>query len=249
MATEEEKPREKSPESDVSATETRDAPADSPFAPFASQRELLASVPGTTARIVYRAASVLEEELSSGIKAAQQLEGKLVNAEELRSGDSQEIMQRFRRDAHDVVDIFIDLINVATNAVGDMTKRMVSIQMDQGPGKAAAPAGPDIPALTVPTPVKAGGEVEIPMTIENESDRQTENFGLISSDLVNAEGERITAAHITFSPERLVLEPHRSDIVTVSVRVPEDAKPGLYSGLLQASRLQQLRAVLTIQIE
>jgi uncharacterized membrane protein len=245
MTTEAEKPQE-GPQEATSA-EGSGAAGSAPR-PFASQMDMLAGVSGTTARIVYRAASVLEEELNAGIEATQRLEGKLVDAEKLRSGDPQEIMQRFRRDAHDVVDILIDLVNVATNAVGDMTQRMVKIQMDQAPNKGGAAAGSAIPALTVPTPVSPGGEVQVPMTIENESDRQTEEFGLLSSDLVNAEGERIAAEQITFSPERIVLEPRKSAITTVSVRVPEDAKPGLYSGLLQASRLEHLRAVITIQI-
>jgi hypothetical protein len=33
------------------------------------------------------------------------------------------------------------------------------------------------------------------------------------------------------------------------VQVPANTRPGLYSGLLQASKLEQLRAVLTLQIE
>jgi uncharacterized membrane protein len=126
---------------------------------------------------------------------------------------------------------------------------VVTIQMDQSPDKGRAATIPGIPTLTVPTPVKAGGEVQIPMTLENESERQTETFNLLSSDLVNAEGERIAANQISFSPEQMLLEPHRSATVTVTVHVPENAKPGLYSGLLQASRLEQLRAVLSLQIE
>jgi hypothetical protein len=216
---------------------------------FSSQRDMLSDVAGNTIRIVYRAASVLEEELNTGIGATRRLEEKLIDVEKLRSGDPQEVMQRFRRDAHDVVDILIDLVNVTTNAVDNLTQRMVTIQLDQSPSKGGAAASPGIPALSVPTPVKAGGEVQIPMMLENESNRQTETFNLLSSDLVNVEGERIAADQIAFTPKRMVLEPHKAATVTVIVHVPENTKPGLYSGLLQASRLEQLRAVLTIQIE
>jgi uncharacterized membrane protein len=113
----------------------------------------------------------------------------------------------------------------------------------------APPANAGIPSLTVPTPVKAGGEVQIPMTLENESSQETEAFNLLSSDLVNSDGERIAAGQIKFTPERMVLEAHKSATVTVMVQVPANTRPGLYSGLLQASKLEQLRAVLTIQIE
>ncbi len=59
--------------------------------------------------------SVLEEELAAGINTTQKHEKKVVDVDKLRAGDPQEVIQRFRRDAHDVVDILLDLVNVATN--------------------------------------------------------------------------------------------------------------------------------------
>jgi len=214
-----------------------------------SQMEMLAGVAGSTARIVHKAASVLEDELNTGIAATGRLEKKLVDIDKLRAADPQAVMQRFRRDAHDVVDILIDLVNVATNGVENLTQRMVQVKIDQPTAKKSAAASRAIPALSVPTPVKAGGEAQIPMMLENESNQQTEAFNLLSSDLVNAAGERIASGQITFSPQEMVLEPHKTASVTVMVHVPENTKPGFYSGLLQASKLEQLRAVLTIQIE
>ncbi len=46
-----------------------------------------------------------------------------------------------------------------------------------------------------------------------------------------------------------MIEPEKSAVITVTVRVPANAPPGTYSGLLQATKLEQLRAVLSIQIE
>jgi hypothetical protein len=46
----------------------------------------------------------------------------------------------------------------------------------------------------------------------------------------------------------LIIEPQKATILTVIVNVPDNASPGVYSGLLQATRMDQLRAVLTIQI-
>src|SRR3990172_8808806 len=182
---------------------------------FSNQMDMLAGVAGNTARIIHPAASVLEEELNSGIDATRRLEEEVVDVEKLRSNDSQVVMQRFRRDAHDVVDILIDLVNVATNAIENLTQRMITIRMDETKEKGGAAVSAGIPALTVPTPVKAGGDVQIPVSLENESNQQTETFNLISSDLVNSEGERITAAQITFNPDHMVLEPHKVATVTV----------------------------------
>lgn len=212
------------------------------------QLDLLTGMAETTSRIVTRAASILEEELAAGISVTQTIEQKYMDVAALRSADSQAVIQRFRKDAHDVVDILIDLVNAATNTLGSLSERAVSIGLGQPRKAAERGAGGSIPALAVPTAAKPGEAVEIPMTLENESDKPTEAFYFHSSDLVNTTGERISAEHISFSPERLVIEPRKTTTVTVLVRVPDDASPGIYSGLLQATRMDQLRAVLSIQI-
>jgi hypothetical protein len=215
---------------------------------LAGQIDLLAGMAGTTSRIVNRAASILEEELAAGIDVTRNIEQKYVDVDRLRSTDSQVVIQRFRKDAHDVVDILIDLVNVATNTLGGLSERAVSIGLGQPRKAAERGAGGAIPSLEVPTVAKPGEAVEIPMALENESDKPTEAFYFHSSDLVNTTGERISADKISFSPERLVIEPRNTTTVTVIVHVPDNASPGIYSGLLQATRMDQLRAVLSIQI-
>lgn len=212
------------------------------------------SAAGSTVRIVQKAVSVLEEELAAGITTTQKLEQKVVDVEKLRAADPQEVVQRFRRDAHDVVDILIDLVNVATNSLDQLTQRVIRVGVrEMRPGSPASrentPAGGGIPSLAVATPVKPGGSVEIPMTLENESSKPTEVFYLLSSDLVNPNGDRIAAGQVSFTPAQMAIEPQKSAVITVTVQVPGGTPPGTYSGLLQATKLEQLRAVLSIQIE
>ena len=213
---------------------------------------------GSTVRIVQKAVSVLEEELAAGINTTRKLEQKMVDVDKLRSGDPQEVIQRFRRDAHDVVDILLDLVNVATNSLDQLTQRVIRIGVSEvrsggasssSGGTGGSSAGGGIPSLAVSTPVKPGGAVEIPMTLENESSKPTDVFYLLSSDLVNPNGDRIAAGQVSFVPEKMVIEPQKSAVITVTVRVPDSTPPGTYSGLLQATKLEQLRAVLSIQIE
>lgn len=218
-----------------------------------SQLDMLLGVAGTTSRIVQRAAFILEEEIASGIVAAQQVEKQFIDVEKLRSRDAEETLQRFRRDAHDVVDILLDLVNVATNSLSGLAQRAVTISANAVDAAASAgqptstPSG-GIPALTIGRPVKAGERVEVPMRLENDSDRVTETFHFISSDLLNPSGQRIPAQEISFAPETISIEPHQSATITVAINVPEGAEAGVYSGLLQATRLDQLRAVVTLQV-
>jgi len=224
------------------------AAAASTAAPPAGQRDLLIGMAAKTTLAVNRAASILEEELATGIGATQNIEQKLVDVETLRSADSREVVQRLRKDAHDVVDILVDLVKIATKALDGLSERALSIGWGSARPTGEKPAARAIPSLAVPTAVKPGERVEIPMTLENESNKPTEAFNFHSSDLVNPAGERISSQQISFSPEQLVIEPQQASVVTVIIRVPENATPGIYSGLLQASRLDQLRAVLSIQI-
>jgi hypothetical protein len=211
-------------------------------------RDTLAGIAGTTSRVVNKAVSILEEELAIGIGATQDIEQKFVDVNKVRSADPEEVMQRFRKDSHDVVDIMLDLINVATNGLGNLSDRALKIGITQPKKSGEKSSAGVIPSLAVPTVVKPGEAVEIPMTLENESDKATESFVFHCSDLMNTAGESISARQVTFSPERLIIEPQKATILTVIVNVPDNASPGVYSGLLQATRMDQLRAVLTIQI-
>jgi hypothetical protein len=211
---------------------------------------LASGLAGRTSRIVQQAASILEEELAAGIIAAREVEGRFVDVPKLRDADPKVVMQRFRRDAHDVVDILIDMVTVATNAVGGLAQRAVTVRTG---GKRAdgSPAPPAFgtPSLDVPHKVKAGDSIEVPLSLENSGDSPTEAIEFHSSDLVSATGERIEAARITFAPQPLVIAAGQSEVVKVTVAVPAGTPPGTYAGLLQASKLQQLRAVVTVQIE
>ena len=218
-----------------------------------AQRDFLTGVANSATQIVQKASSILEEEIALGIGATQRIERKLVDVDKIRAENPQEVIMRFRHDAHEVVDILIDLVNVATNALDDISKRVINIGIGNTPSEekeqSGGSGGSGIPSLTVPTPVKAGTSIDIPMTLENASSKATEAFNLLSSDLINPGGERIAAQQISFVPDKLTLEPQKSTVVTVRVSVPVQTPPGVYSGLLQATRLEQLRAVLSIQID
>jgi hypothetical protein len=208
-------------------------------------------VVNSTSRIVQRAASILEEELRAGIKAAQQVERQLLNVSELRSGHPEEVMQRFRRDAHEVVDMLIDIVNAATNAVGGLAQRVVTLSSGSGNGSKTGGRKTPGAVLTLAgtRSYRPGETAELPMLLENDSDSATAEFQFQSSDLIDVvSGGRIQAQQVSFTPSRLIIGPRDSVRVTVAVVVPKGAPAGSYAGLVQASRLDNLRAVLQLQV-
>jgi len=204
------------------------------------------TVASTTARIVQQAAFILEEEIAAGVVAAKQVEGRFLNVSKLRSGDPDEVMHRFRRDAHEVLDILMDVANAATNSLGGLAQRAVTIRGGGARKPEAAREGSTIPTLVLP--IKAGASNEIAMSVENDGDSPIVEFTFHSTDFVDGRGNRLLAEQVTFSPGMMTLQPRTTERVTVAARVPLGTMPGTYSGLLQASRLEDLRAILLLQI-
>src|SRR5215210_6025569 len=77
---------------------------------------------GDAQRILKTAVDVLEEEIAAGIVAAKKLEKKVINVDEVRSANPEELMSRIRRDTHDAVDIFLDAITALTNYVTNLSQ-------------------------------------------------------------------------------------------------------------------------------
>lgn len=212
-----------------------------------AELDYLMRMAGTTSRIVQQAASTLEEEIALGVAAAKRVEMRFVDVEKLRTGDPADVLQRFRRDAHEVVDILLDMVVLAGNSLGALSERVVTVR----PGGAAAPkAGADTTAsLAMPRPIAPGASLSVPMTLENAADAPTETLRFHCSDLLGANGARLAASQIGFTPAELSIPARGSATVQISVSVPSDAAPGSYAGLLLASKLDQVRAVLTVQVE
>ncbi len=210
--------------------------------------DILRGFTDTTSRVVQQAASILEEEIAAGILAAKQVEERMINVKETRSGKPDEVMQRFRRDAHEVVDILLDLVTAAAKSAGGIAQRVVSIRSGDQPRSPGSLGSGDAPTLAMPKAVRAGESVEAPMKLENDSETQTVHFSFRCSDLVNESGDRIAATQVTITPATLRLAPRQAEQVIVTVNVPADAPAGSYAGLLQATNLNNLRAVLVVHV-
>jgi hypothetical protein len=55
--------------------------------------------------VLQRAASVLEEEVAAGVAGAKRLSGRLAEERRVDQAEFEDVMQRFRTDLHDLVDV------------------------------------------------------------------------------------------------------------------------------------------------
>lgn len=200
-------------------------------------------------RIVEQAASILEEEIAAGIVAAKRVEERYVNVNALRSGASEQVIQRFRKDAHEVLDILLDLVNLSVSALSGLGERALNI----GGGadavkKSRAKPGDAIPELVVAETLQAGESGTVGMLVENDGDQATGSLAFLAADLLGPAGARIGEAQVGFDPPALDIAAHEVGKVNVTVSIPEDAMPGRYCGLVLVPAMD-MRAILTVHVE
>jgi|GEM_PF-479033 len=200
-------------------------------------------------RIVEQAASILEEEISAGVVAAKKVEQRYVNVNALRSGDSDQLMQRFREDAHDVLDIVLDMVNLSINALGGLSERALNIRstsVDKTSKSAKNDEG--IAELMLPAVLKPGETGKVGMLVENESDQPTGKFVFTAAGLLNSQGDLLDPRQIKFDPPTSDIAANDLEKINILVTIPKGTPAGQYSGLLHAAVLD-MRAILTVQVD
>lgn len=210
------------------------------------ERDEDARLAASATRLVGQAISVLEKEVSAGIAAARSLEERYADVDALRNRDPEDLMQRLREDAHEVVDLVIDLLHIAASSAGGLAQRVIRIQARTG-GDGGGRDGSAIPAIESMA-ARPGERVSVSMALENAGAEAVEAVNFIASDLVTSSGLRIAASDILFEPAEVTIGPRSRTQVRISVQVPADARPGTYSGMLVASKLEQVRAVLSVPV-
>lgn len=208
----------------------------------------VAGVAGVASQVVFQAAAIMEEEIAAGIVAAKQVEKHFVNTSVPPSDRSNVLMQRFRKDLHEVVDMVLDVVDVATNYVGMPNQSDIRIRSVKQKEQSDHLANGQLPTLLMPEPANAGERVELTISLENNSTESTGEFGFASTDLISTSGNRISARQVKFAPPLVSIAAKETEEVTISVNIPRGKQIGTYSGLIQATRNYQLQAVMVVRV-
>ncbi len=202
-------------------------------------------VVGEAQRIVKMATDILEEEIAAGIVAAKALEKKVIDVEKVRAQDSDHIISRFRSDAHEVIDMLMDVVSVAATQVEKASNKMVNIMPEASKPTSQAV---NVPVLQADQIMSAGAATEIKMQLQNDSKKQPMKVSLADADLFAPSGERILARNISVTPKTLTLEPGEKKQVIIQVKIPKNTKPGRYAGLIQDKNIENLQAMLAVEV-
>jgi hypothetical protein len=120
--------------------------------------------------------------------------------------------------------------------------------LERAPSSDASCVVEPAPVLAPPGPVAPGGTAQISISLVNE-DQQPAQIVFFSTGLIGEDGERIPAERVSFQPRELMLLPGKTGEVIVGVVIPAQTRCGVYSGLVRASKLDYLHAVLVVQVD
>jgi hypothetical protein len=214
--------------------------------------EIYKIIIGTNSPVIKHAADVMESEIATILRVAKQIEESSVSSNPLPPEKPEELLQRFRRDAHALVDIWANALSASIIPMNETTKSLYAPNTCAPKKPVVAdlvPATKESADIAVPQCVKAGGLAEFPIAFENAGAISTDEFSLYSTDLVGDNGERISSSLVKFMPSSLKLEPHQNEKVMVIVAVPRETKPSVYTGLVLAANMNQLQSEIKIKVE
>jgi hypothetical protein len=203
-------------------------------------------VVGEAQRVIKLAADILEEEIAAGIIAAKEIEKKVINVEQIRSQDADHIMSRFRSDAHEVIDMLMDVVSAASSQLDNISSRVVSIAAIDPKSNKQQTAS--VPVLHCEDIIIPGSESFISMQLQNESKDNPMNISFGETDLIAPSGNRILSRNIRIKPKSLKINPGEKKEVKFIVKVPKSAKPGIYSGLVQDKNISSLQAMISLEV-
>lgn len=115
------------------------------------------------------------------------------------------------------------------------------------PTDATPPKAESAPVLVPEGPVATGGTAQINIKLVNDDDHSVE-IAFLSTDLVGQGGARIGAENVVFEPREVMLEAGGDGWTQARIRIPANTSCGIYSGLVRASKLDYLRAVLVVDV-
>jgi hypothetical protein len=207
---------------------------------------------GSASNIVMKAAGILEVEIARGILAAKQVEEKYSNIPKIRNGEItsnrqfDDLFVRFRKDAHDILDLVVDFAAIAAQGANRVTSQFIKI----GSSKASAPGSShqQVPLIQVPGEIRAGEQKSFPVTLENDNAGESKTIIFVNSPLTDSPGNQLPSTALTFSPNPLTLQPSSTGNVIVTLNIPADAKPGNYNCFIQAHNSESLKATLMVKV-
>lgn len=153
-----------------------------------------------------------------------------------KADDSGDPTTTLGADAEKMVDAYFDLMQVSWDVFGSFVRASAAAWSN-------AAGGNQVRLSDAAPGEKARGTIHL----HNSAEKDVEGVEVTMSDLVGASGV-IDAAAVTIDPRRVSIAGGRSAAVTVVVAVPDDAGPGLYTGVASAPFEPRAEVAVTLRV-
>jgi hypothetical protein len=220
----------------------------------------LKGVIGNASKIVFKAAGILEEEIAKGIIAAKQIEEKYTDVPKIKAGKSmqnqevEQLLLRFRKDAHDIVDLILDFASIAASNVERLSGQLISIKQEGAIGvtgtEAVPPAAPQmqVPLIRVQKPLKPGEQTDMPLELQNDNLQQVQFIEIVNTAFTSSDGMQMPGNILSFSPNPFNLNPGEKITINCTITIPPNAVTGNYTSFVEGKGMQTLKATLMVTV-
>ena len=198
-------------------------------------------------KVINSAVNVLEEEIAAGILAAKRIEKKMINVDEVRD-DSQNLMNRIRKDTHEALDIFLDALAALSKQVGLLTES-VSKETDKKTTSTAPRSSDSIQIIEYDRPAPAGSEIRLSFLLSDDAIRQPLQLDLQKTDFAGPENQKVLAKSITINPSSFMLNPGEEKEIDITVKLPRICLPGHYNSILTVQQMPAVKVILSFEVK
>jgi hypothetical protein len=198
-----------------------------------------------TPTLVERATAILRDEIANGALANIAVASQVWSAHR-RGLITPELTRRLEAEFLGLRDTVLDLIAPSPRLSAASSLSRPAAELDHAAERAQQAIEP-LPVLRALRNVPPGGAAEIHTGLRNDGPTPVE-VGFVWSDLVAEPDGRIHAGCLRLPPGRVRVPPGGFVDLAIGLDVPNDARPGLYHTLLEATEPLGLRALLTFPV-
>lgn len=200
-------------------------------------------------RVLSSAVNVLEEEIAAGILAAKKIEKKVINLDEVRN-NQENLLNRIRKDTHEVVDLFLDGF-IALSSQLKILSDNVAAQTGSVKSAESAAGKKQEHSVTILQPdegVKPGNTAVLYMNFSDDDITKPIKIRLQKNDLAGPAKEKIASRNITIQPSSVVIKPGTNSEVAIRIRIPASCKPGHYTALFTDINNPSVKAIINVDV-
>lgn len=200
-------------------------------------------------RVLSSAVNVLETEIAAGILAAKKIEKKVLNVDDVRS-NPENLLNRIRKDTHEVVDLFLDgfialssQLKVLSDTVAQQTS---NVRFSEDAGEKKQPNS--ITILQPDEPVKPGDTAVLYMNISDDESTVALKIQLQKNELAGPYNQKIPLRNISIRPTTILLQPGENKEVVIRIKIPLICKAGHYTTLFTDIKNPLIKALINIEV-